>query len=58
MKKQCQNVWSTKQKVTQNADVADELTHVLGCQHSMVKVINATRTIYTDQTGWFPVQSS
>jgi hypothetical protein len=45
MKKQRQNVWSTKQKVTQNADAADELTHALGCQHLMVKVINAMRTI-------------
>ncbi len=24
----------------------------------MVKVINAQQTVYTDQTGWFPVQSS
>jgi hypothetical protein len=58
MKKQCQNVQSTKQKVTQNANVADELTHALGYQHLIVKVINATRMIYTNQTGWFPVQSS
>jgi hypothetical protein len=58
MKKQRQNIRSTKQKVTQNANAADELTHALSCQHLMVKVINETRTIYTNQTGRFPVQSS
>ena len=55
MKKQRQNVRSTKQVVpTQD----EELTRATTKQNIIVKVINAEETIYTDQTGKFPVQSS
>ena len=55
MKKQCQNVRSTKQRIVD--DLADN-THHLSKQQILVKVINATQIVYTDQTGCFPVQSS
>ena len=55
MKKQRQNVRSTKQHII---DDSMDQTHHLSKQQVLVKVINATQTIYTDQTGRFPVQSS
>ena len=59
MKKQRQNVRSTKQKVIAG-EVADavELTRTITKQNILVKVFNASETIFTDQTGRFPVQSS
>ena len=57
MSKQRQNVWSTKQAITLDNDSA-ELTRTLSKHKLMIKVVNATWTIYTDQTGHFPVQSS
>jgi len=59
MKKQRQNVRSTKQKVIADA-VSDavELTQTITKQNVLVKVINASETVFTDQTGRFPVQSN
>ncbi len=57
MKKQRQNVRSTKQRViipTENKELIRTTTK----QNILIKVINADGTIYTDQTGKFPVQSS
>ncbi len=58
MKKQCQNVRSTKQKlaVEDKADV--ELTQTIAKQNILVKVVNAHETVYSNQTGWLPVQSN
>ena len=52
MKKQRQNVRSTKQKVIAG-EVADavELTRTITKQNILVKVFNASETIFTDQTG-------
>jgi hypothetical protein len=59
MKKQRQNVRSTKQKVIVEATSEDgELTHADIKQNIMVKIMNVDATVYTDQTGRFPVQSS
>ncbi len=59
MKKQRQNVRSTKEKVIISAaSDNEELTRATSKQNIMVKVINADATVYTDQTGRFPVQSS
>ncbi|MFM7115777.1 MAG: hypothetical protein ACKO0N_04010, partial [Planctomycetota bacterium] len=60
MKKQRQNVRSTKQKVTVGSTTLedDELTRALAKQSIMVKVVNVDATIYTDQTGRFPIQSN
>ena len=59
LKKQRQNVRSTKQKIRLdeiNEDTA--LTQTLAKQNLFVKVINAENTVYSDQTGRFPIQSS
>ncbi len=58
MKKQRQNVRSTKAREQQTVTDKIEIRHALTKQNLMVKVINAQQTVYTDQTGWFPVQSS
>jgi hypothetical protein len=57
-KKKRQNVRSTKQKlaVEDTADV--ELTQTIAKQNILVKVINAHEMVYSDQTGWLPVQSN
>jgi hypothetical protein len=58
MKKQSQNVRSTKQKIAV-ADKADvELTRTIAKQNILVKVIKAHEMVYSDQTGWLPVQSN
>jgi hypothetical protein len=59
MKKQRQNVRSTKQKVIAD-EVSDavELTQTITKQNVLVKVINASETVFTDQMGRFPVQSN
>jgi hypothetical protein len=59
MKKQRQNVRSTKQKVIveeMNKDV--ELTHTSAKHNILVKVFNAHNTVYSNQTGRLPVQSN
>jgi hypothetical protein len=53
LKKQRQNVKSTKQ-ILEETTKKNKLTQAV----IMVKVINATETLYTDQTGRLPVQSS
>lgn len=54
MKKQRQNVRSTKQRVTIPTE-NEELIRTTTKQNIMIKVINANETIYTNQTGKFPV---
>jgi hypothetical protein len=56
MKKKRQNVRSTKQTMLPNGD--DTVQHSLSKHHLLVKVVNAHNTVYTDQTGNFPIQSS
>ena len=59
MKKQRQNVRSTKKKViTEEVTEEEELTCATTKHNILVKIINAEETVYTDQTGRFPVQSS
>jgi hypothetical protein len=59
MKKQRQNVRSTKQKVIVDDDPDGvELTRAITKQNILVKVINANETVFTNQTGRFPVQSN
>jgi hypothetical protein len=58
MKKQRQNVRSTKQKMIEEPTESVELTRTITKHNLLVKVVNATETIFTDQTGRFPVQSS
>jgi hypothetical protein len=57
LKKQRQNVRSTKKHL--NATSEDkELTRTVVKHNILVKVKNAQETVYTDQTGRLPVQSS
>jgi hypothetical protein len=56
MKKQCQNVQSTKLSIVLDPDDDIETEQHISKQQLLVKVINATKTIYTDQTGRFMVQ--
>ncbi len=56
MKKQCQNICSTKQP--QLVSKEEELEKALATHNIMAKVINANSTIYTDQNGHLPIQSS
>ena len=57
MRKQRQNFRSTKQpRTTFAAEEDEELDRALATQNIMVKVVNATNTIYTDQTGRLPVR--
>ena len=57
MKKQRQNVRSTKALVERiREDI--ELNRTLTKHNFLVKVINATQTVYSDQTGKLPVQSN
>ena len=59
MKKQRQNVRSTKKKVVaEKITEYEELTRSTSKHNILVKIINADETVYTDQTGRFPVQSS
>jgi hypothetical protein len=59
MKKQRQNVRSTKIKLpTETVTEETELTRTLAKQNIMVKIFNASETVYSDQTGRLPVQSS
>ena len=59
MKKQRQNVRSTKQKISTAGTTEDgELTRAISKQNILVKVINANETVYSDQTGRLPVQSN
>ncbi len=59
MKKQRQNVRSTKQKVAMDETTEDgELTKALSKHNIMVAVINVDARVFTDQTGRLPVQSS
>ena len=59
MKKQRQNVRSTKQKiVVGETPQDDELRRAVTKHHILVKIINADETVFTDQTGRLPVQSS
>lgn len=59
MKKQLQTVRSTKQKlIVDEVSEESELTRSITKQNILVKVINASEMVYTDQTGWFPVQSN
>ena len=55
MKKQRQNVRSMKKK---ESTEDEELTRAVSKHDILVKIINAKETVYTDQTGRFPVQSS
>lgn len=57
-KKQRQNVRSTKIMAPVNGDKDVELEQSIEKHNIMVKVINAHNTMFTDQTGQFPVQSS
>ena len=59
MKKQRQNVRSTKQKVVvDEVSETTELTRAITKQNLMVKIFNASETVFSDQTGRLPVQSS
>lgn len=61
MKKQRQNVRSTKQRVVEDDIVNDEdreLIRALTKQNTFVKVINAEKTVYSDQTGNLPIRSN
>jgi hypothetical protein len=59
MKKQRQNVRSTKQKLILDEPTEDiELTQAIAKQNICVKVVNAQETVYSDQTGRLPMQSS
>ncbi len=58
MKKQRQNVRSTRSPVKQAGEDMIELTRTLAKHNILVKVINANQTVYSDQTGRLPVQSS
>ena len=59
MKKQRQNVRSTKVKMpTETVTEETELTQTLAKQNIMMKIFNASETVYSDQTGRLPVQSS
>ena len=59
MKKQRQNVRSTKVKMpTETVTEETELTRTLAKQNIMMKIFNASETVYSDQTGRLPVQSS
>ena len=59
MKKQRQNVRSTKKKINDDVTINDsELTRAITKHNILVKVINTNETVYTDQTGRLPVQSS
>ncbi len=58
MKKQRQNVRSTKVQVLENDNEDVELDRTIKKHDVMVKVIHARTTMYTNQTSRFPVQSS
>ncbi len=58
MKKQRQNVRSTKIQVLGQEEEHIKLDRTLKKQNIIVKVIQARTTMYTNQTGCFPVQSS
>ena len=56
MKKQRQNVRSTKEKINGDVDDAGNLTRAITKHTILVKVINANETVYTNQTGRLPIQ--
>ncbi len=56
MKKQLQNVRSTKVRITDDNNDDIELDRTLKKHNIMVKGIHAHTTMYTNQTGFFPVQ--
>ncbi len=59
LKKQRQNVRSTKQRIViDETDESEELTRAISKQNIIIKTFNMEGTIYTDQTGRFPVQSN
>ncbi len=58
MKKQRQNVRSTKQKIAVEDKADVELTRTIAKQNILVKVVNAHDAVYSDQTGRLPVQSN
>ena len=59
MKKQRQNVRSTKEKViVDELSEGTELTRKITKQNLLVKVFNASETVFSDQTGRFPVMSN
>ena len=58
MKKQRQHVRSKKVQVLENDNKDAKLDRTIKKHDVMVKVIHARTTMYTNQTGWFPVQSS
>jgi hypothetical protein len=59
LKKQRQNVRSTKKKISDDVLFEDcELTRTITKHDILVKVINASETVYTDQTGRLPIQSN
>jgi hypothetical protein len=58
LKKQRQNVRSTKQLLVEETSEDEELTRAVAKQNIMIKMVNASETIYTDQSGKLPVQSS
>ncbi len=58
MKKQRQIVRSTKIRVLGQEEEHIKLDRMLKIQNIMVEVIHARTTMYTNQTGCFPVQSS
>jgi hypothetical protein len=59
MKKQRQNVRSTKQKLMLDEPTEDiELTQAISKQNISIKVVNAQEIVYSNQTGGLPVQSS
>jgi len=59
MKKQRQNVRSTKQQAIERpTSKKEELTRTISKQNILIKIINASETVYSDQTGRLPVQSS
>ncbi len=57
MKKQRQNVRSTKVPAEQTSDNT-KLTDTIAKKIIFVKVINASQTVYSDQTGRLPVRSN
>ncbi len=58
MKKQLQNVRSTKIQVLGQDEEHIELDRMIKKQNIMVKVIHTRTTMYTNQTSHFPVQSN
>ena len=59
LKKQRQNVRSTKKKISEDVPIEDcELTRTITKHNILVKLINANETVYTNQTGRLPILSN